>query len=150
METCVATYKSNGGMAQHAKATIKDVVAVNTTNGCFSGPSFRKYCTVWYETKIIIKAFCTSKTIFQGVRSLAYRHLYNFLKTKLITISLQSSVEGMKFYPKLNMKLVGKHEFKSVIGINNPEPMRPGYPKLLGGKTKNKKSSKRKTRKSKK
>ena len=102
------------------------------------------------ETKIIIKAFCTSNTIFQGVGSLAYRHLYNFLKTKLITISLQSSQEGLNFYPKLNMKLLGTAVFKSVVGVDNPKPMPPEYPKLLGGKTKNKKSSKRKTRKSKK
>jgi len=73
-----------------------------------------------------------------------------FLKTKLITISLASSEEGMDFYPKLNMKKVDFGMFKSVVGVDNPKPMRPGYPKLLGGKTKNKKSSKRKTRKSKK
>lgn len=110
----------------------------------------QKQLTQKKETIIIIKAFCTSKTIFQGVGSLAYRHLYNFLKTKLITISLVSSQEGMKFYPKLNMKLVGQAKFKSVVGVDNPKPMPPEYPKLLGGKTKNKKSSKRKTRKSKK
>ena len=56
----------------------------------------------------------------------------------------------MNFYPKLNMKKVGQAKFKSVVGVDNPNPMPPEYPKLLGGKTKNKKSSKRKTRKSKK
>jgi hypothetical protein len=48
------------------------------------------------------------------------------------------------------MKLEGNAVFKSVVGVDNPKPMPPEYPKLLGGKTKNKKSSKRKTRKSKK
>jgi len=110
----------------------------------------QKKLTQKKETKIIIKVFCTSNTIFKGVGSLAYRHLYNFLKTKLLTISLTSSKEGMNFYPKLNMKLVGQAKFKSVVGVDNPKPMPPEYPKLLGGKTKNKKSSKRKTKKSKK
>ena len=67
------------------------------------------------------------------------------MKTKLITVQLYSSKEGLKFYPKLNMKLIedgGDDIFKSVIGVDNPNPMPPEYPKLLGGKTKNKKSSK--------
>ena len=85
----------------------------------------QKRLTKSNETRIIVKAFCTSNTIFQGIGSLAYRHLYNFLKTKLITISLASSTEGMNFYPKLNMKLVGNHTFKSVVGVDNPKLVTP-------------------------
>jgi len=101
------------------------------------------------ETKIIISAFCTSNTIFKGAGALAYRHLYNFLKTKLVTINLTSSSEGMKFYDKLKMRnpYGTDYDFQSVVGVDAPKPISPEYPKLLGGKTKNKKPRKRKTRK---